>query len=83
MVQAVDEVMNVFGLGKKRTKFGRYLDSNGIAQIELERTSKLSTGTVSKLCNDKKYRPKFSTITQIVKGLKKLGKNIDENDFWM
>jgi len=73
----------VFGLGKNRTKFGRYLDSNGIAQIELERTSKLSTGTVSKLCNDKKYRPKFSTITQIVKGLKKLGKNIDEHDFWM
>lgn len=77
------EVINVFGLGKNRTKFGRYLDSNGIAQIELERTSKLSTGTVSKLCNDKKYRPKFSTITQIVKGLKKLGKNIDEHDFWM
>ncbi|PEA32989.1 transcriptional regulator [Bacillus toyonensis] len=73
----------MFGLGKKRTKFGRYLDSNGIAQIELERTSKLSTGTVSKLCNDKKYRPKFSTITQIIKGLKKLGKNIDEHDFWM
>ncbi|MED2801157.1 helix-turn-helix domain-containing protein [Bacillus thuringiensis] len=73
----------MFGLGKDRTKFGRYLDSNGIAQIELERTSKLSTGTVSKLCNDKKYRPKFSTITQIVKGLKKLGKNIDEHDFWM
>ncbi len=83
MVQNGDEVINVFGLGKKRTKFGRYLDSNGIAQIELERTSKLSTGTVSKLCNDKKYRPKFSTITQIVKGLKKLGKNIDEHDFWM
>jgi len=79
----VGEVINVFGLGKNRTKFGRYLDSNGIAQIELERTSKLSTGTVSKLCNDKKYRPKFSTITQIVKGLKKLGKNIDEHDFWM
>nr|WP_276579351.1 helix-turn-helix domain-containing protein [Bacillus thuringiensis] len=70
-------------MGKNRTKFGRYLDSNEIAQIELERTSKLSTGTVSKLCNDKKYRPKFSTITQIVKGLKKLGKNIDEHDFWM
>ncbi|MEG7928029.1 helix-turn-helix domain-containing protein [Bacillus cereus] len=73
----------MFGLGKKRTKFGRFLDSNEIAQIELERTSKLSTATISKLCNDKKYRPKFSTITQIVRGLKKLGKNIDESDFWM
>lgn len=72
----------MFGLGKKRTKFGSYLDRNGIAQIELERTSKLSTATISKVCNDKKYRPKFSTIIQIVKGLKKLGKNIDERDFW-
>ena len=43
----------MYGLGKKRTKFGRFLDRNGIAQIELERTSKLSTGTISKLCNDK------------------------------
>lgn len=76
------EVISVFGLGKKRTKFGHYLDSNGIAQIELERTSKLSTATISKVCNDKKYRPKFSTITLIVKGLKKLGRNIDERDFW-
>lgn len=73
----------MFGLGKKRTKFGRYLDSNGIKQIELERTSKLSTATISKVCSDKKYRPKFSTIAQIVKGMKKLGKNIDETDFWM
>ncbi|MCU5019943.1 transcriptional regulator [Bacillus paranthracis] len=73
----------MYGLGKKRTKFGRFLDRNGIAQIELERTSKLSTGTISKLCNDKRYKPKFSTITQIIKGVRKLGKNINENDFWM
>ncbi|WP_336821275.1 helix-turn-helix domain-containing protein [Bacillus thuringiensis] len=73
----------MFGLGKKRTKFGRYLDKNGIAQIELERTSKLSTATISKLCNEKKYRPKFSTIIQIVKGMEKLGKNIKEDEFWM
>ncbi|MEB4895224.1 transcriptional regulator [Bacillus thuringiensis] len=73
----------MYGLGKKRTKFGRFLDRNGIAQIELERTSKLSTGTISKLCNDKRYKPKFSTITQIIKGLKKLGKHVDENDFWI
>ncbi|MDA1914985.1 MULTISPECIES: helix-turn-helix domain-containing protein [Bacillus] len=73
----------MFGLGKKRTKFGRYLDKNGIAQIELERTSKLSTATISKLCNEKKYRPKFSTIIQIVKGMEMLGKKIDKHDFWM
>lgn len=73
----------MYGLGKKRTKFGRYLDKNGIAQVDLEKTSKLSTGTISKLCNSQKYKPKFSTITQIIKGLQKLGKKIDEKDFWM
>ncbi|MDR4181088.1 transcriptional regulator, partial [Bacillus thuringiensis] len=45
--------------------------------------SKLSTGNISRLCSDTKYKPKYSTISQIVRGLKKLGKNIDENDFWM
>ncbi|CDN38365.1 helix-turn-helix domain-containing protein [Bacillus thuringiensis] len=73
----------MFGLGKKRSKFGKWLDRQGIQQIELEKKSKLSTGTISKLCSDGHYRPKISTIVKIVKGLKKLGKNIDENDFWM
>ncbi len=71
-------------LGKgNRSKFGKWLDRQGIAQGELEKAANLSRGTISKLCNEDTYRPKFSTITQITKGLKKLGKNIDEHDFWM
>lgn len=77
------EVVKVFGLGKKRSKFGKWLDKQGITQGELEKAAKLSRGTISKLCNDKTYIPKFSTITQIIRGLKKLGQNIHENDFWM
>ncbi|MBO1582989.1 helix-turn-helix transcriptional regulator [Bacillus sp. XF8] len=77
------EVVKVFGLGKKRSRFGRWLDKQGITQGELEKAAKLSRGTISKVCNDKTYIPKFSTITQITRGLKKLGKNIKEDDFWM
>lgn len=77
------EVIGVFGLGKKRSKFGKWLDKQGITQGELEKAAKLSRGTISKVCNDKEYTPKFSTISQITRGLKKLGKNINENDFWM
>ncbi|WP_373926194.1 helix-turn-helix domain-containing protein [Bacillus pseudomycoides] len=73
----------MFGLGKKRSKFGKWLDKQGITQGELEKAAKLSRGTISKVCNDNKYIPKFSTMTQIIKGLKKLGKSINENDFWM
>lgn len=73
-----------FKLGKTdRSKFGRWLDRQGISQAELVDKSKLSRATISKLCNDHTYKPKFSTITQIIKGLKKLDKNINENDFWM
>lgn len=71
-------------LGKtNRSKFGKWLDRQDITQGELEKAAKLSRGTISKLCNDHTYNPKYSTISQIVKGLKKLGKNIDEHDFWM
>ncbi|MDA2440105.1 helix-turn-helix transcriptional regulator [Bacillus cereus] len=71
-------------LGKtNRSKFGKWLDRQGISQSELGEKSKLSRATISKLCNDHTYRPKLSTIVQITKGLSKLGKKINENDFWM
>lgn len=77
-------MFNWLNLGKtNRTKFGKWLDKQGITQAELEGKSKLSRATISKMCNDHSYRPKFSTVVQITKGLKKLGKNINENDFWM
>ncbi|RBW68252.1 helix-turn-helix domain-containing protein [Bacillus taeanensis] len=68
--------------GKPRSRFGKWLDKNEINQIELERASKLSSGTVSKLCNDKQYRPKLATIHKLNKGLGKIGKNIDVEDFF-
>lgn len=71
-------------LGKtNRSKFGKWLDRQGISQAELGEKSKLSRATISKLCNDHTYRPKFSTVVQITKGLRKLGKNIKEDEFWM
>ncbi|MGZ9869578.1 transcriptional regulator [Priestia endophytica] len=66
---------------KKRTKFGHWLDKQkDINQIQLEKASQLSRGTVSRLCNSEGYIPKHSTLVQLNKGLKKLGKNkkIDE-----
>ena len=59
----------MFGLGKKRSKFGKWLDRQGFNKLNLKK-SKLSTGTISKLCSDGNYRPKISTIVKIVKGLK-------------
>jgi transcriptional regulator with XRE-family HTH domain len=73
----------IFGLGKRRTKFGRFIDKEEIKQIELEELTGLSRGTISKICNDKKYRPKFETVMKIKKALKQLGKSVPEDYFGM
>lgn len=68
-----DEVMRMFGLGKKRTNFGKMLDSNNVSQQEMAQASGVNRTIISKMCNDEGYRPKIETEVKINKGLKKLG----------
>ncbi|PEE42849.1 helix-turn-helix domain-containing protein [Bacillus pseudomycoides] len=66
-------MFNWFNLGKKsRSKFGKWIDSKRISQIELEKESGLSRGTISRLCNDDGYIPKIATEKKILKALKKI-----------
>lgn len=68
---------------KPRSKFGKWIDKLGVNQIEIEQFSDLSRGTVSKLCNDKNYKPKYSTFMQLNRGLKKSrGIEVNYEDFW-
>lgn len=73
----------MFGLGKKRSRFGKWLDKQeDLTQIELEKKARLSRGTISKLCNDADYRPKIETIAKIKKALKSLGKDVPPDDYF-
>jgi len=76
-------MFSFFGLGKSRTKFGRWMDHEDISQIELEELSGLSRRTVSRLCNDEEYRPKYSTVAKIRKALSKIGKSVPDDYFGM
>lgn len=67
------------GLGKDRTKLGRYLDKNGITQSELAKAAKVGDMTISRLCNEKDYRPKISTANKIKKALKSLGYDVPDD----
>jgi hypothetical protein len=68
---------------EKRSNFGRWVDKQkDLNELELERASNISRGTISKLCSDPNYRPKISTVIKINQGLKKLDKNMDLNDFF-
>ncbi|MFD2681494.1 helix-turn-helix domain-containing protein [Bacillus seohaeanensis] len=72
----------MFGLGKKRTKFGRWLDREGLTQLELEKKANLGRATISKLCNDKNYRPKLSTVAKIKKAIQQLGRSVPPDDYF-
>jgi transcriptional regulator with XRE-family HTH domain len=76
-------MFNFFNVGKKRTRFGKWLDREGITQIELEEKAKLSRRTISRLCNDNTYRPKYVTITKIRKALRQIGKDVPDDYFGM
>jgi predicted transcriptional regulator len=68
---------------RKKSKFGKWMDEQkGINIFELERVSNLSKSTILKLYYNQDYRPRFSTIFKINQGLKKLGKEIDLNEFF-
>ncbi|WP_138226613.1 transcriptional regulator [Paenibacillus algicola] len=73
----------MFGLGKKRSKFGAFLDRHGIEQEEIRKLTKLNKDTISKACNE--IDPKMRSITKdaLVKAAAKLsGKEIDKKSFW-
>lgn len=72
----------MFGLGKKRSKFGKYLDKNSISQQDLSEKSGVSKSTISRLCQPENYEPNFKSAKKIINTLKKSGYNVDYDDFW-
>lgn len=74
--------MGFFNVGKPRSKFGKWLDKNGIKQEDIRRKTKLSNGTLTNLCNDRDYVPKISTWVKVERALKSMGYDIDRDRFF-
>nr|WP_028982821.1 helix-turn-helix transcriptional regulator [Sporolactobacillus terrae] len=72
----------MFGLGKSRTKFGKWLDKKGISQNDVAKGSKVGRSTISRMAGDRDYSPKYSTFVKVKKWLKKEGYSKDYDDFW-
>ncbi|WHY01887.1 helix-turn-helix transcriptional regulator [Neobacillus sp. DY30] len=72
----------MFGLGKPRSKFGRFLDSKGIEQKEVAERAKVSEMTLTRLCNDKDHQPRISTWVKIQRALKSMGYEVDRDKFF-
>lgn len=73
----------MFGLGKKRSKLGKWLDKRGISQQWLAKNSKVSRSTVSELCKaDATHEPTQGTMKKILKAIRQIDPNVKSNDFW-
>lgn len=73
----------MFGLGKPRTNFGKWVDKNGLTQNEIAKEAKIGKNTISNMCSDPQYRPKIETWVKVKRALKKLGHNVDKDFFDM
>ncbi|MDA1770996.1 helix-turn-helix transcriptional regulator [Bacillus cereus] len=74
----------MFGLGKPRSRFGKFLDKNGISQQDVVRKSGVNRGTISRICQGNAFQPSLKNGNKIIKALKQLtNKDVHYDDFWM
>jgi transcriptional regulator with XRE-family HTH domain len=72
----------LWGLGKKRSKLGKFIDQNGYSQEDLMKAAKIGRSTVSRLCSDPEYSPTANTIKKIMKAIRKLDPTARADDFF-
>lgn len=72
----------MWGMGKKRSKIGKFIDQKGYSQEDLIAASKVNRNTVSKLCNDPNYTPSMSTVKKIMKAIRQLDPKAKTDDFF-
>ncbi|AUB67082.1 transcriptional regulator (plasmid) [Bacillus cereus] len=76
--------MSWFGIGKPRSKFGKFIDKHNLTQHEIAKKSGVSEGTISRLCRGDAFLPSLKTGSKIINTVKQLtNKNVDYTDFWL
>ncbi len=80
----IKERERMFGLGKPRSRFGKFLDKNGISQQDVVRESGVNRGTISRICQGNAFQPSLKNGNKIIKALRRLtNKDVHYDDFWM
>lgn len=73
----------MWGLGKKRSRLGKFIDSKGITQGDLAKRSGLGRNTISRACDgDGDIYATPSTQVKIVGALRRMGYDVRAEDFW-
>lgn len=69
------------GLGKKRSKFGKWLDEKGVKQEYIVEQTNISRNTISDICSGKR-EPNSTTIKKILVAVKKIDKKAKAEDLF-
>ncbi|MFC0561459.1 helix-turn-helix domain-containing protein [Halalkalibacter alkalisediminis] len=72
----------MFGLGKQRTKLGKWLDKRGITQAWLMEKTGLNKNTIGDLTNDKERSPTQKTMKKILKAIREIDPSVKSDEFW-
>lgn len=73
----------MFGLGKKRSSLGMWLDRRGISQTWLAKKSGVNRNTINELSSGESERePNTRTIKKILKALREVDPSVKSDDFW-
>lgn len=71
------------GLGKRRSRYGAFLDKHRIKQEDIVKITGLNRDTVSGICADTDYTLRKSTVVLLLMAAKELtGENVNKRDFW-
>lgn len=72
----------MFGLGKKRSKLGKFFDKHSISTVELSKESKVNRKTLGEACNDDEFIPSPGVMRKILKVVRKIDPDKKMSDFW-
>lgn len=68
--------IKMWGIGKPRSKLGKWMDERGLDQQDLAKAARVSKNTISKACNEKDYVPRQDVIKKLLAAIRKLDPNV-------
>jgi transcriptional regulator with XRE-family HTH domain len=72
----------MWGIGKPRSKLGKWMDKRRLDQQDLAKAARVSKNTISKACNEKDYIPRHDVIKKLLAAIRKIDPNAKMSDFW-
>lgn len=70
------------GMDRKRSEFGKWLEREEIAQLELSRISGVTQQTINRLATGEVSKPTRLTARKLMKAIREIDPDATFEDFW-